>query len=173
MTWAAYVFLIIFFSTLLELLLDSIGISLPLIAIACFYLAVAHGLWGGLSCALLGGVSVDFLLGREHPFSVLLLLLVIALAMLWLYRLEASSPLLLCIPGALLPFIVWVPWAAPAWVSSIGWLSSLFDCLSGALLASLCSAILLPLSVMAFDFIGNRLELELFSDAKERVSGAQ
>lgn len=173
MTWAAYAFMIVFVSTLAELLLDSLGVSLPLVAMACFYIFVAYGLWSGLACALLGGGSLDFLLGREHPFSVLLLLLVMGLAALWLYRLEASSPLLLCVPGALLPFIVWVPWAAPAWSMSMAWLSAFFDCLSGAFLAAICSAILLPLAVMGLDFLGQRLELELFSDAKDRVAGAQ
>ncbi len=173
MTWAAYVFMIVFVSTFTELLLDSLGVSLPLIAIACFYVSVAYGFWCGLSCAVIGGASLDFLLGREHPYSVLLLILVLGLAALWLYRLEASSPLLLCLPGAMLPFIVWVPWALPPWSMSMTWLSSLFDCVSGAMLAALCSALLLPLVSMALDYMGGLLELALFSDAKDRAAGSQ
>ena len=173
MTWAAYVFLLIFLSTLFELLFDSIGLSLPLIAIVCFYLATSYGLWGGLSCAIIGGCSLDFLLGRETPGSVILLLLVVGLSMIWLYRLEASSPFLLCIPGALLPFIVWTPWSLPAWNPSLVWLSAFFDCLSGSLLASICSTVLLPVAVLTFDYFGQMLELDLFSDAKERLANAK
>jgi len=170
MTWTAYVFAIAFVSTLAELLLDSFGISLPFIAVACFYLAVAQGFWAGAACALFGGASLDFMLGREHPLSVLLLLAVVGLALLWLYRFESSSILLLCVPGALLPSMTWAPIALLERGYGGGWLPGLLLQISDAAVASACSAALLPGMVLALDSLGQYLDLDLFTDAKDRLA---
>jgi len=171
MTCAVFALLLTFIATLGELLLNSFGLSLPLLGLVCFYLAVAYGFWTGAGVAVLGGASIDFLLGREHPMSIVLLLLVVALAMLWLHKLEApSSPLLLSFPGAALPFILWVPWSLPEWEASRAWFVSFFECLAGGIVASACAAALMPLAVLALDYFGQKLGLPLFVDAKDRLA---
>ena len=169
-----YALLLLFAATLGELLLDSIGLSLPLIGLLCFYLAIAQGRWTGLGAAVLGGAALDFLLAREQPVSVLLFIFIVVLAELWLRKMEnPEAAVLLCIPGALIPLIAWLPWAIPAWDPAKPWFDSLVDSLVSALVASICSAVLLPVVVLALDYFGSRLELSLFSTAKERLAGAK
>jgi len=173
MTAAAYIAVSLFATTFVELLLDSFGINLPLVAILCFYFAVAQGPLAGAACAFVGGASLDFLLGRSDPCTILLLLLVMVMGQIWLRRFEASSNFMLCIPGALLPIIVLVPWSLPPMELSTAWFASFLDCISAAFMESVCSAILLPVMVYALDFIAGSLEIELFADAKARLAEQQ
>ncbi len=170
MTWAAYVFALSFLAALGELVLDSYGVSLPFVAIACFYLTVALGIGAGGFCAVFGGASLDFVLGREHPLSVPLLLVVAGLALLWLYKFESKSMLFLCVPGAALPFIVWVPVAFLERSYGSGWLPGLLLQFSDAAVASVCSALLLPGMALLVDGLGQRLEMGLFTEAKDRLA---
>jgi hypothetical protein len=170
MSFAAYAFILVFLSSLLELLLDSFGIGIPFLAMACFYLSVACGVAKSIPCALLGGCALDSILGRETPWTALLLLLAVGLGQLWLRRVEARTPLLLPLPGALLPLLLLLPWTLPSWEFSAAWLTAFFDCVSGTLLAMFCSSLLLPFAVLSFDYFGEKFDLELFADAKDRLA---
>jgi hypothetical protein len=170
MSFVAYAFVLVFLSSLAELLLASFGVGLPLLGMVCFYLSVSAGFWRSVPFAVVGGCAIDSVLGRAFPGSAILLLLVLALGQLWVRRSETRALFLLPLPGALLPPLMLAPWALPRWELSPVWFTAFFDCLSATFLAMLVSAFLMPCAVLAFDYFGARLELELFVDAKERLA---
>lgn len=173
MTRAAYIFLLTFAAILAEALLSSFGIAMPTLAPLVFYLAVAFGPGSGAFAAIAGGAALDFVLGRETPASALLLLLVAGLALLWLYKVESDSVLLLAAPGASLPLIAWLPHALHASACGGGGVAEILSDSSCALIACLCSALILPATVLLLDSLNQALELELYTDAKERIARAQ
>ncbi len=172
MTRAAYIFLLTFAAILAESVLSSFGIAMPTLAPLVFYLAVAFGPGSGAFAAIAGGAALDFVLGRETPASAALLLLVAGLAMLWLYKVESDSVLLLAAPGASLPLIAWLPHALRSGGGGEGVAGILSDA-SCALIACICSALILPAMVLLLDSLNQALELELYTDAKERIARAQ
>jgi len=162
----AYSFLLLFLALTGELLAESGGFRLMLLAPVIFYLTFVFGHFYGIAGALSAGCVLDFCLGAENPWSALFLLSVIGFAMLWLYQTESDSLLLLVIPGVALPFLVQFPVSVIQ--GGFQW-SVILDSLSDAVLCALLSAFLFPLLVLLLDWFGARLSLELFADAKERL----
>ena len=93
-------------------------------------------------------------------------LFAVLLARLWLRRLGSDSLGLLLIPGAVLPFLTQFP---AALIQSGFSHSGLLDAASDAVTASVCTALILPLAVLFWDWLASLFSLALFSDARERL----
>ena len=94
----------------------------------------------------------------------------VLLARLWLRRLGSDSLGLLMIPGAVLPFLTQFP---PALIQSGFSHSGLLDAASDAVTASVCTALILPLAVLFWDWLASLFSLALFSDARKRLKETQ
>ncbi len=166
MTRFCYLFLFSFAAILGEVLAESCGFKVMLLAPLVFYSAYVFGAPCGFAVAFTGGCVLDFCLGAANPWTVPFLFLIVCFAVLWLHQTETDSISLLIIPGAILPFLAQFP---PAVIDGGFTWESILDAAADAVIAAILSAMLFPLAIMLLDFIGSGLSLELFADAKERL----
>lgn len=169
MTLAAYMFLSVFLSVLMELILGNFGLIIPLSACAVFYFTVSAGTGAGLICATLAGGTIDSILCRPFPLTAILLLMVAGLAALWLNRVDTKSMILHLIPGAVLALIYTLPLLSAANIGMGVSLYSLIRDFSTFIISVSISSVLLPLVIMLLDSISEKLELELYRDAREKL----
>ena len=104
MTRFCYLFLFTFAAVFGEVLAESFGVRIMLLAPVVFYAAYVFGSASGTSVAFFGGCVLDFCLGATNPWTAFFLLLIVAFAIIWLHQTEADSLSLLIVPGAILPF---------------------------------------------------------------------
>ena len=162
----AYVFLLSFLLILAELLAESAGLRLLLFAPFVFYISYATDARTGCAAALLGGMVLDFCFGHANPWSAVFLLSAVLFGRPWLARPGSDSLGLLVIPGAVLPFLT----QFPATLIQAGFShSALLDAVSDAITASVCTALILPLAVLFWDWLASLFSLNLFTDARERL----
>ena len=107
MTATIYLLFFTTFSVMLELILRSFGLYLPLAALFLFYAAIVFGYRAGAAAALLAACGLDFMSGNPHPYTLPAFGLVIALSWFWLNKVESESIFLHVIPGALIPLPAW------------------------------------------------------------------
>lgn len=166
MTRLCYLFLFTFAAIFAEVLAETSGFKLMLLAPLVFYITYVFGHYYGFAAAFLGGCVLDFCFGASNPWTAFFLLIIVGFAALWLHQTESDSVSLLVIPGAIMPFIAQFP---PAVINGGFTLKSILDAGADAIVTAILSAMLFPLAIMLLDFIGSSLSLELFADAKERL----
>lgn len=154
-----YLIFLLSFSLVLEVLLRSVGLYVPLAAFAVFYAACLSGLVPGVIFALVVGFLADTLLGYTQPFSMLFYPLL--LPMVWLLREEYLQPHYLPVQmgcGSLMVILVLLP---PVPIRS-DWHTAL-ELLPSFFLSSLFSAILLPLFILLADQFSYLLNLRTYA----------
>lgn len=169
MTLAAYMFISVFVSVLMELLLGNFGLIIPFTACAVFYFTVSSGGSAGLICASLAGTAIDSILCRPFPLTAVLLIAVSAIASLWLNRVDTKSMILHLIPGALLALIYTIPLLSAASIGMGLSLYSLIRDFSTFVISLAISSVLLPMLIMLLDSFSEKLELDLYRDAREKL----
>ncbi len=160
------IFLFLFFSVLIELLLSRNGMALPLAGLIVFYVSYVFGIGWGIGAAAFGGMLRDFSFGMPHPWSMLFLLGVALFALFWLYQMESNSLLLLMIPGAMLPVL----FPLPVWLieGGFGW-RNLLETFSDTIACAILFSVLFPCLIILLDALNVRLNLGVYADAKERL----
>ena len=158
-----YIFLLTGFSLLPELLLRNYGLFFPFCALFVFYTATAFGSGWGILAACLAAFGLDSIGGAVHPWSFLIFLSVVYLAVIWLKRAEADSILMNFLPGLIIPVLVWL-------LSVIFFSEHIFSVLieqfpSLIPSAAACS-VWLPCMIYLLDNLNEKLALPLFTDAK-------
>ena len=170
MTRFCYLFLFTFAAVFGEVLAESFGVRIMLLAPVVFYAAYVFGSASGTAVAFFGGCVLDFCLGATNPWTAFFLLLIVAFAIIWLHQTEADSLSLLIVPGAILPFLAQFP---PAIIQGGFRWESILDAGADAVIAAILSALLFPVAIMVLDWIGAGLSLELFADTRERLRSRQ
>lgn len=150
-------------SVLLEALIRSAGLFLPLAVCSVFYFSYLHGPAAGVPVALTAGFLLDAVFGYSAAFSALAMLSAVPAA--WFLRdaVESESPLFLIPAGALLPLFTTLP---PVLIR--GGFGTALELLPHLFLASVAGALLLPATVMLFDRFAALLALPLFRDVKKK-----
>ncbi|OQA88904.1 MAG: hypothetical protein BWY31_00089 [Lentisphaerae bacterium ADurb.Bin242] len=151
-----------------ELVLRSFGLLFPFAAFFVFYAATAFGPRPAFAAAILAACGLDFAggCGASHPWSFLALSAVIGLSFFWLHQVESESILLHSVPGAAIPFLVWL--ISLVFLSEHRF-SAFADQLPGVILASFLASILLPVMIYALDTLNEKLGLDLYTDAKIKL----
>ena len=156
-----YLIFLLSASLVLEVLLRSVGMYVPLSAFAVFYAAFLCGLLPGALFGLAAGFLLDSLLGYTQPFSMLLYLLLLPLV--WLLKEEHFDPKALWYQmgtGLLMVILLLLP---PVPIRG-GWQVTL-ELLPSFFLASLFSAFLLPLFILLADFFADLLNLRTYASS--------
>ncbi len=154
-----YLIFLLSVSLVLEVLLRSAGLYVPLSAFAVFYAAFLCGIVPGVLFGLAAGFLLDSLLGHGQPVSMLCYLLL--LLPVWLLRenhFEARALWIQTGVGFLTVLLVQLP---PVPVRG-GWQTTL-ELLPSFFLASLFSALLLPAFILAADFFSGALNLRTYA----------
>lgn len=153
-----YLIFLLSVSLVLEVLLRSVGLYVPLSAFAVFYAAFLGGLLPGVFFGLAAGFLIDSLLGHVYPFSMLLYLLL--LPPVWLLKEEHFSPASIWVQmgiGSLIVLLIPLP---PVPIRG-GWQITL-ELLPSFFLASLFAALLLPLFILVADLFSGLLNLKTY-----------
>lgn len=154
-----YLIFLLSLSLVLEVLLRSVGLYVPLAAFAVFYSACLCGLMPGVIFGLIAGFLVDSLLGYIQPFSMLFYPLLLPLV--WLLKEEHLAPRSLPVQmgcGSLTVVLVLLP-SVPI---RGGWHTAL-ELLPPFFLASLFAALLLPLYILLADQFSCLLNLRTYA----------
>ena len=159
---------ILFFSgifSVAELFLRNWGILFPLSGFFVFYCAVTFGNGFGFLCAVLCGTALDFTTGAEHPWSIITLCAVIALASFWLHKVESDSIMLNFLPGLAIPLL---SFTGSMIFFSDHFFAALSELFGGVLPSAAAGGVVLPLMIYLLDTLNPKLGLDLYTDAKLR-----
>jgi multisubunit Na+/H+ antiporter MnhG subunit len=142
------------------MLLGNTGITFPLPAAVIFYLGVIYHWRLGVISAALTGVTIEMLYGSSS-FMPLSLLLIVAIAQLWLNNYDTKNISALTVPGAIIGVILFIPQLTQYQGS---WASLLY--LTPKLLYSIISMMMItPLTIYLLDKISKATGLPLFKEA--------
>lgn len=169
MITVSFIFLLFFFSILIELLLGSLGIILPLTALCIFYLSMVYGWQAGLIFGAGTGLIIDLLYGRELLISPFSMMSVTAITIFWLHKGETKTFLLHMFPGFLTALSYTLPSLISGGFSSGINIYSLYDNIFLLFSSMLSGALILPPLIQILDYLSKQLGLELYSSARERI----
>jgi hypothetical protein len=164
-----YIMLLMLILFWLQLLLGSFALHLPLCVVGIFYISVAYSWRRGILWAVLAGISLDLVYGREFLMSTAACLLTVLFAEYWWRR--TSVRLRNCIPaGAFIALLSIIP----LWLYKIIMypfhIVTIFQSLLPISIFVVClNALFLPFMVMVLDEIGEKIKLPLFSKAGKRL----
>jgi len=165
MAITAFIFLIVFISTYIEVLAGSMGIIVPLTAASLFYLSIAYGWRTGLLVSLLAGTVIDVLYGREFLITPYFMMLTVSVSMIWLHKGDPVSTLPNLIPGGLAAFIVTFPLLAVNAYFNETYLHNLYL----LVFSILCGAFMLPVIIGILDFIAEKQGLPMYRKARAQA----
>ena len=98
---ASYIFIVLFISVILEVMIGSSGVIIPLAALAVFYFSMVYSWRVGLFLGFFSGLAVDMLYGRDFPVSALSFAAVSGVTVFWLLKGETKDFYLHIVPGIL------------------------------------------------------------------------
>ncbi len=165
---AVFVFLLMFFSVILQVFAGSYGFFVPCAAYATFYVAVTYGWRCGGMAAIAQGVCVDAIYMRSWFFSVAALLLITGLAQLWLVRADGKSLWAKVLPGLLIAVVCTLGPVGGNIVSGGGTPDEFLHELMSWLFTLMLSGGLLPLLIFLADDVAEHLGLQGFERAREK-----
>ena len=158
-----YLFLFTGIFAVLELQLRNFGLFFPFCAFFVFYAAIAFGTGWGAAAAGLSALATDLFGGASHPWSFLILLLIVYLASRWLKSAEADSILMNFLPGLSIPPLVWL---LSIFFFSNHFFAVLTEQFPVVFPSAVCGALWLPVMIFLLDSLNSKLSLPLFIDAK-------
>jgi hypothetical protein len=162
MAVSSFIFLIVFTSIYFEVIAGTMGIILPLTAIAIFYLAITFGWKRGILLSVLAGTVIDMLYGRSIIVSPYLMIFTVAASMFWLHKGDPVSILPNLIPGATASFLVTFPLLAVNTYRTELYTKNAFI----LLVAVISGGFLLPIMIAFFDYLAEKQGLPLYRKAK-------
>ncbi|HCE45557.1 MAG TPA: hypothetical protein DET40_18610 [Lentisphaeria bacterium] len=167
MITACYIFLVLFMSVMLEVMLGSASVIIPLTGMSLFYLSMVHGWRVGLFLGFFSGIVVDMLFSREIPVSALSFMAVSGVTAFWLLKGETKDVLLHAVPGVLTALVTVLPLILVYWkdmmLCGAGEVSILL------LIAMASGAFILPLLILILDFLSEWLGMDLYRNARENI----
>ncbi|MDD5727229.1 MAG: hypothetical protein PHV59_01575 [Victivallales bacterium] len=153
-----------------QIMLGNAALYLPLGIGGIFYISIAFSWRRSIFWALLSGISLDLLYGREFYTAAMAFTAAVLYAVYWLRNHDSRYLPHCLVPGALLALFS----VLPAWTSRILYCRGAVDAVIREMLpltifAMAVNALLLPLLVMLCDRIGAKIRLPLFAKASKRL----
>ncbi|MFZ2653315.1 MAG: hypothetical protein WAX69_00220 [Victivallales bacterium] len=167
MITACYIFLVLFVSIMLEVMLGSANVIIPLTGMSLFYFSMVHGWRIGLFLGFFSGIVVDMLFGREFPVSALGFMGVSGVTAFWLLKGETKDVYLHVIPGVLTGLVSILPVILVYWKDMA--LCGAGDVFILLLIALASGAFLLPFLIFLLDSVSEWLGMELYRNARENI----
>jgi len=165
----AYIFLILFFSILIELLFGSIGMLMPITAVSIFYITIVYNLKTGICLGFITGLFINTLYGHYLFPAPLSLIIVSILAFIWLHKGVLKNSSLQVIPGITVSLVYSAPPLLISYFAYEQGFMLLFYKLMILLVSTFLGAILLPTMIVILDSINSKIRLNLYQKAKERL----
>jgi hypothetical protein len=166
----AYIFIIIFLSIFIQVLIGSYGVIVPLTAISIVYISIVYGWRKGIISAIISGIILDILYGRTTFLSPFTLVIISILSIVWLYKSNVEHIQLQAIPGGIAALIYTLPIIAINYYSNEHGLYLLFTSFMLLIISILFGAFLLPIFVIVLDSINKMLRINLYSEAQEKLN---
>jgi len=154
----------------LQLLFGSFALHLPLCVGGIFYISIAFSWRQGIFWAVLTGISLDLFYSREFFLSAWAFIGLVIFAEYWLRKIDMRHLRNCIMPGVIIAFIS----VLPVWLYKLAIYRDntvfVFKDMLPVTISILCiNAFLLPVMVLLFDEIGEKLRLPLFTKANKRL----
>lgn len=159
-----YLMLGIIVAAFCEFVLGNWRLPLPLIANVVFYITVANSYRMGVFAAFLGGMTLDLVYMRHAFFTPAAMFIVVLAAFYWKKE-RLTSPLIFnAVFGFILPAIMMfsIRIMQECTRAAIK-LEFSGERISELILAGAVNAVILPVMIIFFDLIANKLEINTFS----------
>ncbi|HBC87096.1 MAG TPA: hypothetical protein DCZ94_09095 [Lentisphaeria bacterium] len=164
---ASYIFLVLFTSIMFEVMVGSLGVILPLAAMAVFYFSMVYGWRIGICLGFFSGLAIDMLYCREMPVSALSFMAVSGVTIFWLLKGETKDFFLHAIPGVLVSAVTVLPVVFIYWRGIL--LGGIWDLVFIILFSLISGAVFLPFMVFFLDLLSELLGMELYRKARENI----
>lgn len=153
---------------ILEALIRSLGLFLPLTAFAVFYFSCTQGLKTGLIAAAVFGILLNGIYGNITLLSPVLLMTVIPFALFFRRNITPYSFLLLPMAGGLITLFI-----VPLHILHYGGIPALVALAPNLFISFLFSVLLLPGLVTLSDKLSSFLALTRFAEIAHRGADAE
>ncbi len=163
-----YIFLVLFFSLLLQVFTGNIGVVLPVVALSVFYLTIIFDWQTGLLSGVFSGVVLDLIYGRSLFISPLINIAVSIFAILWLHKGELKVLAFQMIPASILSLFYILPFTTYHQTEH-GFIIAVSK-LAVIILSTLFSALLFPCIITFLDLINRPLGFNSYKTSEERIS---
>ncbi len=165
-----YMLIIMLILFWLQLLFGSIALYVPFCAGGIFYISVAYSWRQGIFWAVVSGISLDLFYNREFFISTWAFFAVVAFAEYWLRKNDMRRLRNCILPGA----IIALTSVLPVWIYKLfTYNADIAAVFKGMLPATICAlsfnTLMLPLLVLVFDEIGEKVKVPLFTKANKRL----
>jgi len=165
-----YIMMIVLALFWLQLLLGGLALHIPLCVGGIFYVSVAYSWRRGIFWAILAGVSLDLFYCRGIFLSTWAFIGVVVFAEYWLRKNDMRHLRNSILPGALIALISVCPvWIYKLLVYSSDVVTVFKDMLPITIFTFCLNAFMLPLMVLFFDEIAEKVKLPLFTAANKRL----
>lgn len=165
-----YIFLLIFISIFIQILVGSTGLILPITALSIFYITIITEWQTGILTAAIAGSIIDILYGRTIFLSPLLLAIIALFAVVWLYKGDLKKLPIQIVPAGCISFTYICPSLFTTYYMHEHGFYLLLGKLVIVLLSAILSSLIFPFFIMLMDNINTPLKLNLYKKSKERIS---
>lgn len=164
-----FIFVILFFCIMLQLLLGNLGLFIPLYAPAVFYFAVVYGWRIGAICGCIAGIAIALLYGGNPALEALSAITVAVIAVFWLHRSDTHNLPVHFIPGAIIGAVIFLPHMFYAMQYSTGHSQLILAEIMEMIFSAVFSALLLPVVIYILDWQSKLVGLPLYVEAKKQL----
>ncbi|HJO93465.1 MAG TPA: hypothetical protein QF753_08700 [Victivallales bacterium] len=166
----AYIFIIIFFSIIIQIIVGTYGIIFPITALSIIYLSVVYGWRKGIISAIISGIIIDILYGRTIFISPFTLIVISILAIVWLYKSNVQNMKLQTVPGGVAALIYTLPVLVLNYSLNEQGIYLLFINFLLLTASVLLGAFLMPIYISVLDSISKVLRINLYTEAQEKLN---
>lgn len=165
-----YSLIIVLILLWLQLLFGSFALHIPFCLGGIFYISIAYSWRRGIFWAILSGISLDMFYFRGMFLSTLAFIAVVIFAEYWLRKNDMRHLRNCIFPGAVIALISVCPiWIYKLFTYNNDIVAVFKDMLALTIFVSCLNALILPLMILLFDEIGEKVKLPLFTNANKRL----
>lgn len=153
----------------MELLMGNFGMIIPFTAIMLFYFSITCGWYAGNVTAAVFGFTLDILYGREYFITPFLLMLIVAVAHIWISHKESKSMMMHGVAGIITAGIYTLPLPFACFMNAEFNISLMAHNVSATIFAMMFSAFLMPSMIIIMDLFSENFGLPLYRHIKNNI----
>lgn len=165
-----YIFLVLFLSIAIQIIAGNLGLIIPLMVLSVFYITVIFNWETGIMNAVLSGIAVDMLYGRNLFISPFINIAAVFMAILWLHKGELKVLSFQMVPGAILSMMYIVPLVYLTYQQTEHGIILALENIGTILVSMLITTLLFPCVIKLLDMINKPLGFNYYRASQERIS---
>lgn len=168
-TLVSYIILAMSAALGMELVMGNFGMVIPFTAIMLFYFSITCGWYMGNITAAVFGITLDILYGRDYVMTPFLMMMIVALAHIWITHKEAKSMMMHGIAGIITAGIYTLPLPISCFMNSEFNTAMIWRNASATIFSMMFSAFLMPSFIIIMDLISENFGFPLYRQIKNNI----